>query len=426
MGDIAQLTPDKRNANKGTLRGRALLEDSLRRYGAGRSILADKHGQVIAGNKTLESAADIGLPVRVIETDGTELVVVRRTDLDLDTDKSARELAYADNRVAALDLDWDVEALLADRDAGIDLAAVGFDAHELAALLVGVDTGTEGLTDPDAVPPVPAVPVTQPGDLWVLGRHRLACIDCTDVGAVEQLLAGTIPAMVFADPPYGIDIVDVKGWVGGGAAYDIPFGGVKNREGLGTANGPKPFGSKAVRGSVGASNMVEVGRYAPVIGDDSTETAIAAYGVASLVAPSAVHVWWGGNYYANALPASSCWLVWDKQNTGNFADAELAWTNRPTAVRIFRHMWNGLMKASERGERRVHPTQKPVALAAWCFDSYGHDGDVILDPFVGSGMSIIAAEQSDRIVVGCELSPAYCDVIVARWEAFTGQKATRQ
>jgi hypothetical protein len=134
VADISSLRPDSRNANKGTLRGRALLEDSLRRYGAGRSILADKHGSVIAGNKTLEAAADIGLPVRFVQTDGTELVVVQRTDLDLDSD-SGRSLAYLDNRVAELDLSWDVAELLADRDAGLDLAAVGFDADELAELL---------------------------------------------------------------------------------------------------------------------------------------------------------------------------------------------------------------------------------------------------------------------------------------------------
>jgi hypothetical protein len=136
MGDsIERLKPDTRNANKGTVRGRALLEDSLRRYGAGRSILADKHGNVVAGNKTLESAADIGLPVRIVESDGTELIVVQRTDLDLYSDKAARELAYADNRIASLDLDWDVAELLADRDAGLDLAAVGFSDFELAQLL---------------------------------------------------------------------------------------------------------------------------------------------------------------------------------------------------------------------------------------------------------------------------------------------------
>jgi hypothetical protein len=130
--DIARLKPDARNANKGTARGRALLEDSLRRYGAGRSILADKHGNVIAGNKTLETAADIGLPVRFVQTDGRELVVVQRTDLDLYEGTAARELAYTDNRSGELSLSWDVEQMLAERDAGIDLTRVGINPEELA------------------------------------------------------------------------------------------------------------------------------------------------------------------------------------------------------------------------------------------------------------------------------------------------------
>jgi hypothetical protein len=150
MGATSRLQPDRRNANRGTARGRALLEDSLRRYGAGRSILADKHGNVIAGNKTLETAADLGLPVRVVETDGTELVVVQRRDLDLDADPRARELAYADNRVAELDLDWDVTQLLEDRDNGIDLAALGFTDHDLQSFSIqftGVDIIGADITD---------------------------------------------------------------------------------------------------------------------------------------------------------------------------------------------------------------------------------------------------------------------------------------
>jgi hypothetical protein len=277
----------------------------------------------------------------------------------------------------------------------------------------------------------------QPGDLWAIGPHRLLCGDSTDPEQVARLMGDERADMVFADPPYGIDIVDVKGWVGGTAAYDIPFGGVKRargdvggtaahmrktgkpyiaerKGGLGSTDGAKPFGSKPVRGSDGASHMVEVGRYEPVIGDDTTQTAIDAYTLAASLWPTAVHIWWGGNYYANALPPSSCWLVWDKENTGNFADAELAWTNRPTAVRIFRHMWNGLMKASERGERRVHPTQKPVALAVWCYEQYGQPGDIVFDPCAGSGISLIAAERTGRKARLCELSAAYCDVILRR------------
>ena len=118
---IEDLTPDSKNANRGTERGLAILEDSLRKYGAGRSILVDKAGQVIAGNKTLEVAADLGLPVRVVKTDGHELVVVQREDLDLDDGDKARQLAYADNRSSQVGLDWDLERILADVEAGVDL-----------------------------------------------------------------------------------------------------------------------------------------------------------------------------------------------------------------------------------------------------------------------------------------------------------------
>lgn len=125
------LKPDIKNANKGTQRGRGLLEKSLRKLGAGRSILTDRDGNVIAGNKTLEGAAEIGLPVRIIETDGRELVVVKRTDLDLysESDKRGRELAYVDNKVAELDLAWDVDQIAADMSAGVELGEWGFDAE---------------------------------------------------------------------------------------------------------------------------------------------------------------------------------------------------------------------------------------------------------------------------------------------------------
>ena len=142
MTDIplpTNVTPDPHNANCGTVRGRALLEKSLRELGAGRSIVADKHGTIIAGNKTLDVAVSVGIPTRVVETDGHELIVVQRTDLDLSEPTGmARRLAYADNRVGQIDLEWDAAALLADATAGLDLDAVGFRADELAAIFVGV------------------------------------------------------------------------------------------------------------------------------------------------------------------------------------------------------------------------------------------------------------------------------------------------
>lgn len=136
--DYSGIRPDTKNANKGTERGRYMVEASLRETGAGRSILLDKDGRIIAGNKTFEAASDIGFPVRVVETDGTELVAVKRTDLDLDDDTgTARKLAYYDNRTSAVDLAWDVEQILADVNAGLDLSGLWFE-HELDGLLNGI------------------------------------------------------------------------------------------------------------------------------------------------------------------------------------------------------------------------------------------------------------------------------------------------
>ena len=145
LTDLSALTPDDRNANKGTQRGTGMLEDSLRKYGAGRSILTDKNGRIIAGNKTAEGAASIGLDEAiVVRTDGNRLVVVQRTDLDLD-DPKARELAIADNRTGEINLDWNADELQALIDDGVDLSGM-FGLEEIAALKDG-----ESVENPGAV-----------------------------------------------------------------------------------------------------------------------------------------------------------------------------------------------------------------------------------------------------------------------------------
>ena len=135
---IRDLTPDANNANRGTSRGAALIEHSLSMYGAGRSVLSDKHGKMIAGNKTLEAAASLGIPVKFVESDGKTLIVVRRNDLDLETDERARLLAYADNRTNQIDLDWDAEQIQKDVDAGVNLGDI-FNDDELNALLAELE-----------------------------------------------------------------------------------------------------------------------------------------------------------------------------------------------------------------------------------------------------------------------------------------------
>jgi hypothetical protein len=143
VAKLSDLTPDHSNANRGTERGRYALEASLRKYGAGRSILIDRNGRIIAGNKTAETAADVGIDdVIIVPTNGRQLVAVQRTDLDLDS-KEARELAYADNRVGQLDLDFDPEQILADIGAGVDLSAF-WKQDELDELLAGMSAPADG------------------------------------------------------------------------------------------------------------------------------------------------------------------------------------------------------------------------------------------------------------------------------------------
>jgi DNA modification methylase len=215
---LSDLQPDNHNANKGTERGRLLLEKSLHQYGAGRSILLDKHGRIIAGNKTAQTAGEIGIDdVIVVRTKGDKLVAVLREDLDLSDDESgARMLAYADNRVGQADLEWDAEALLADMTAGFNLDEFWFE-DELKDIFADVPGYGNGAGEPgDAEPQTNRAEElrqewgVKPGQLWRLPsrtpgqEHRLICGDCTDTAVVERVMGGEVADLAHADPPYGM------------------------------------------------------------------------------------------------------------------------------------------------------------------------------------------------------------------------------
>ncbi len=287
----------------------------------------------------------------------------------------------------------------------------------------------------------------EPGQLWQLGEHRLICGDCTDAAVVARVMAGDSANMVIADPPYGVNIVAANGYVGGGEGPNgmIPFGGKKAKRGyvgggegyrlrhghyaieesqknkrLGAIGGAKPFGSKNVRGSIGAAHVVDVGKYMPIVGDETTDTAIRSVRFYLEAYPKAAHFWWGANYYSEVLAPTPCWVVWDKETTGNFADCELAWSNVERAARVFRHRWNGMLRDSER-ERRLHPTQKPAALAAFLMTEFGKEGDIVIDPFAGAGWAVIGGENTGRRVRAIEMVPEYIAVICERWATHTGK-----
>lgn len=164
--------------------------------------------------------------------------------------------------------------------------------------------------------------------------------------------------------------------------------------------------------------------YSPIIGDDTTETAEANYNIARELTKD--QIIFGGNYFTDFLPPSRCWIVWDKENTGNFADAELAWTSFDRGVKLYHYLWNGLCREGDRkteGKKRVHPTQKPVGMLGYILKDFTEKNDSVLDTFGGSGSTLIACEQLDRKCYMCELDEHYCDVIIQRWENYTGQQA---
>jgi len=289
----------------------------------------------------------------------------------------------------ALNAGWDNEMLtielkdlLAD---GFALDILGFDPKELSALLE--PEVVEGLTDEDAVPDVPDEPQTKLGDIYQLGNHRLMCGDSTMINDVEKLVDNAKIDLCYTDPPYGIN----------------------------------EKGDRSKRGGLTQGNKLQDFK------DDTIDYAVEAYQIVEGVLQIPRQVWWGANYYCHALPQSNNWFVWDKRveekQKDTQSDCELAWVkSKWSSVRIFRHLWKGLIKGSEHGQKRVHPTQKPVALAEWSFD-YFKEVKSVLDLFGGSGSTLIACEKTNRTCYIMEFEPHYCDVIVKRWEDFTGKKA---
>jgi DNA modification methylase len=234
-------------------------------------------------------------------------------------------------------------------------------------------------------------PITKTGDIWLLGKHRVMCGDSTKKEDIEKLMESKQESLLLTDPPYGINIV----------------GNVNKTTG---------------KGRIGGSGK----RYSPVVGDETTETAKKIYQLSQEIGIKKV-ILWGGNYFTDFLPPSSCWIIWDKRvdtSSNNFADCEIAWTSFTSPARMYRQVWNGYTREGKReveGLKRVHPTQKPVGLFAFCINNYSNTEEIILDLFLGSGPALIAAEQLGRICYGMEIDPIYCDVICKRWKQFTGK-----
>lgn len=372
---INDLIPYARNSRTHSDDQVLQIAASIKEFGFTNPILIDVDGGIIAGHGRVMAARKLDIDT---------LPCVRLSHL---TDAQKRAYIIADNRLA-LNAGWD-DAMLAiefeELEAlDFDIELTGFSLDEIASL--DVEEIPEGLTDEDAVPELPIEPVTKLGDVWLCGNHRVMCGDSTSIDAVEKLMDGNKADTVYTDPPYGIN----------------EKGDRSKRTGAAKGTKYKNFTDDSIQYAVDAYNLCE-----------------------GLNIPR--QVWWGANYYCHSLPLSNNWFVWDKRVEENQkdtqSDCELAWVKSKWAsVRIFRHLWKGMCKASEHGQHRVHPTQKPVALAEWGLD-YFKESMIVLDLFGGSGSTLIACEKTNRTNLTMEFSEVYCDVIVKRWQDFTGKKA---
>lgn len=352
---------------------------SIREFGFKVPIVIDSDGVIVAGHTRLKAAQKLGMK---------KVPCIVADDL---TPEQIKAFRVTDNKVSEF-ATWDFEKLEEE------LAALSFDMDGFGFDPPSGDNGGEIIEDDPAEVDEETPPKTRLGDVYALGRHRLICGDSTDPAVIDRLMDGVKAKLLLTDPPYGIDVVQNRRVGGGGALH---------------------FGGKV-------GKRVESSTYIPIANDDTTDTARANYDVASTCTEN--QIIFGGNYFTDFLPPSRCWIVWDKQNTGNFADAELAWTSFDRGVKLYHFLWNGLCREGSReveGKTRVHPTQKPVGMLADILKDFSEENDSVLDCFGGSGSTLIACEQLNRKCYMCELDPHYIDVIIARWEKLTGEKAVK-
>lgn len=360
---FSELQPAKRNPRTHSPSQVEQIARSIQEFGWTNPVLVDERGAIIAGHGRLEAARKLGM---------AEVPTITLAGL---TDAQKRALVIADNQLA-LNAGWDSDMLALELselgDAGFDVSLIGFSDDELAALLA---QRTEGLTDPDDVPEPPAEPVTQPGDVWLLGRHRLVCGDATSEVDVSLCLGGVRPHLMVTDPPYGVD-------------YDPDWRNRADR-----ANG-KPYGDRAI-------GLVENDKRAD-------------WRDAWLLFPGDVaYAWHPADAmqvdHFNALVAAGfevrMQIIWAKSHfpigCGNYhVQHEPCWY----AVRNTSH-WQG-----DRKQTTVWQIDKPVK------SETGHSAQ--------KPVECIAAEMTGRACHAIEISPAYCDVAVLRWQSFTGQQAT--
>lgn len=391
---IDKLLPYVRNARQHSDEQIAQIAASIAEFGFVNPILTGADGVLVAGHGRLAAARKLGLP--------TVPVVV----LDHLTPTQRRALVLADNRLAEL-ATWD-DALLrveleALQDEGFDLDLTGFDADALAELLADEEPQIEGRTEDDAIPEMPEEPVSRPGDVWRLGPHRLVCGDATTAEAYARLFPdGERADMVFTDPPYNVNYAN--------SAKDKLRG--KHRPILNDALGEGFY--DFLYDALALIMAHTRGAIYVAMSSSELDTLQAAFRAA------------GGHWSTFIIWAKNTFTLGRSDYQRQYEPILYGWPEGAT-----RH-WCGdrdqgdVWQIKKPAKNDLHPTMKPVDLVERAIRNSSRPGDVVLDPFGGSGTTLIAAEKAGRVARLIELDPKYADVIVRRWQDWTGQQATRE
>lgn len=383
---VNDLIPYARNSRTHSDEQVTQIASSIKEFGFTNPVLIDKDKGIIAGHGRVMAAKKLGMKeVPCIVADGW-------------TDAQKKAYVIADNKLA-LNAGWDNTTLALEfaelQELGFDLSLTGFSAQELAAIN---PIEVTGLTDEDAVPEAPEVPVTVLGDVWLLGNHRLMCGDSTSIDAVETLMAGQKADMVFTDPPYGVSYT----------------GGLQNSaKGL-SGNSREMIKNDDIDLYEDAVRIVSLVCNGPVFMFYADTVPFGLYrGIEQVGGDVVALLIWkkkggygalGASYKANHEPC----VIWKTKGS------KLNFIGQSTETRIW--------EEDKEGVNKLHPTQKPVSIPERAIKN--HKANTVLDLFGGSGSTLIACEKTGRHCRMMELDPKYCDVIVKRWEEFTGNKAT--
>lgn len=387
---VEHLIPYARNARTHSDAQVTQIAGSIAEFGFVNPILIGEGGIIIAGHGRLLAAQRLGMK---------EVPVIMLAHL---TETQRRALVIADNRIA-LNAGWDEEMLkleLADLD-GLDfnLDLLGFGDDELDAMLHDPDS-VEGLTDDDAVPGVEAEAISKPGDIWILDNHRLLCGDSTLIDSVEKVLSGALADMVFTDPPYNVN-------------YGTTTKVRDNRRSIKNDNLGEEFGEFLQEA---CANIIAVSKGAIYVCMSSSEldTLQTAFRKA------------GGHWSTFIIWAKNAFTMGRADYQRQYEPILYGWKEGAD------HYWCG---ARNQGDvwfinkpvsNDLHPTMKPVELVQRAIENSSKTRDIVLDPFGGSGTTMIAAEKTGRSARLIELDPLYCDVIVRRWQEFTGKEAIHE